>query len=442
MKKQVIVFIGVTLLVVSLLPVSAFAKIEYKGGVYERARYEYWGNVFDMDKALKDSRGFFRFKTSVWGQMDLCKDISFYGKLTNENKAYTYFYQSTSGKKGFHYDINEVVFDNLYVDLKDFLKMPVDLRLGRQDFLGTYGEGFLIMDGTPQDGSRTFYFNAVKASWKANAKNTVDFLYIKDNKTDDNLPIINRLDGEQVLNYTDEWAYALYHKSDSVKNLHWENYYIYKFEEGDQQRKMTQRTTKLNTVGSFARYALAPGWTTRAQLAGQFGKYGSDDRQGLGGYAYLDRDFKDAKYSPSASIGFLYLSGDDPNTDKNEAWDPLFSRYPWISELYVLSWNSDTEMGYWSNLSAWRLQFVVKPTAKTKLSLWYNYLRANTKPTATSLISGSGKTRGHLPQVRFDYAVNKNIKTYVLAEYLFPGNFYTDKEDGAMFFRYELELKF
>jgi hypothetical protein len=163
----------------------------------------------------------------------------------------------------------------------------------------------------------------------------------------------------------------------------------------------------------------------------------------LGGYAYLDKDFKDAQWSPSASIGFIYLSGDDRKTNKNEGWDPIFSRWPWISELYVNSLKTDAEAGYWTNLNAVRASFAIKPTPKTKLSLWYNYLRANENPTVTSasVLSGTGKTRGHLPQARLDYKINKNINTYVLAEYLIPGNFYVNN-DPALFFRYELELKF
>ncbi len=31
------------------------------------------------------------------------------------------------------------------------------------------------------------------------------------------------------------------------------------------------------------------------------------------------------------------MSGDDPSTDDNEGWDPLFSRWPKWSELYIYS---------------------------------------------------------------------------------------------------------
>jgi len=52
------------------------------------------------------------------------------------------------------------------------LNLPIDFKIGRQDFLGQYGEGFLILDGTPGDGSRSFYFNAIKLTWKINSNNS------------------------------------------------------------------------------------------------------------------------------------------------------------------------------------------------------------------------------------------------------------------------------
>ena len=113
-----------------------------------------------------------------------------------------------------------------------------------------------------------------------------------------------------------------------------------------------------------------------------------------------------------------------------------------MSDLYVMSMAADTGvLGYWTNLQLYRLEVSLKPTAKTKLSLWYNFLRANDSVASSAICSGSGKTRGYLPQVRFDYNINKNVSTYFLAEYLFPGNFYRD-HDGELFLRTELQLKF
>ncbi len=423
---------------------TAFAEVTFKWAPYLRLRHEYWRNIFDMDNSAKDNRNFFRVKTSLWGQLDIDDRASLFAKLTNENKSYAYFYQPSSRKKGYHYDINEVVVDNLYFDLKQVLDIPVDLRLGRQDLMGSYGENFIFADGTPLDGSRTYYFNAAKASWKIDRSNTLDFIFIVDNQTDDLLPVVNRIDGEQQLNSSDEKAYAIYYKSDLSEKLHWEDYYIYKIEASagpTSSARLTRDGNRLSTLGTYVKYDFSP-WTLRTQLAGQSGRSGNNDRQGVGGYIFLDRDFKQAAMSPTLSAGFIYLSGDNPKTSKVEAWDPLFSRFPWISELYVSAWTSETENSYWTNLGVYRTSLVLRPSRKMKLSFFYNFLRANELTGVSNMFSGGGKNRGHLYQARADYAFTKNISFYVLGEYLMTGNYYRDKQDGAVFLRTELQIKF
>ena len=176
------------------------------------------------------------------------------------------------------------------------------------------------MDGTPQDGSRAYYFNAAKFTWHIDNKNSLDFVYMKQKSTDDLLPIINEMDGHTAINDSNETGYVLYLKSKPVKNTYLEVYYIFK----DESRHSTilaleGQNFHIHTIGSYVRHNLAY-YTLRAQLAGKFGDYGSNDREALGGYVFLDKVFKDAKWSPKASIGYLYLSGDDKSTNKNEGW--------------------------------------------------------------------------------------------------------------------------
>jgi hypothetical protein len=123
MSRKIAVSLFVLVIAGMLLSCQAFAETKIKYGGAERMRYEYWGNWLDMDNCQLDTRSFFRFKTSLWGQMDVDQDFTLYAKLTNEFKAYTYFGGATSSapdktadKKGYRFDINEVVFDNLYAD--------------------------------------------------------------------------------------------------------------------------------------------------------------------------------------------------------------------------------------------------------------------------------------------------------------------------------------
>ncbi len=107
----------------------------------------------------------------------------------------------------------------------------------------------------------------------------------------------------------------------------------------------------------------------------------------------------------------------------------VFSKWPWISELYLFSYIAERgEPAYWTNLQLWRAKFDMKLTEKTGLSLAYNYLLANENPDESYImdIFGSGKEREHL-----------------YFEYFRPGDFYaSDYRDDAMFLRWQLQIKF
>jgi hypothetical protein len=438
-------------------PVSAQTKFSW--GLYWRLRYEYWRNWKDMDSGLEDNRSHFPIKTSLWGKAEFSAESGLFAKITNECKAYTYFGGTASAvpdkaaqKKGYHFDINEVILENLYFEQRQFLGAPVDLKLGRQDFAEEYGEGFLIMEGTPQDGPRTLYFNAAKARLKVNEKNTVDFLWISNPRDEEYLPIINRseltvvsdrsLDKQpQILNTTDEMAALIYWKNKFIKNLGLEAYYIFKYEAEEGGCGYQLQQGGINTLGSFIRYAL-DSCTLRVQLANQFGSYGDNDRRGIGGYAYLDKDIKDVVWSPKISAGFVYLSGDDKATVKNEGWDPLFSRWEWISPMYARSMAAETGiLGYWTNMRAYRAHLYLTPAKKINLCFGYNFLQSNEQAVSSAILSGAGKNRGHLQQIKVEYFFNKNVTTFFWLEHFIPGNFYRDR-DPAIFLRTELLCKF
>jgi len=317
----------------------------------------------------------------------------------------------------------------------------VDIRAGRQDLIGQYGENFLIADGTPIDGSRTYYFNAFKSSWRVDDKNTLDYIYINDPRTDVFLPVINPNHPGNVLNVTAEEGHVLYLKNRNIDKLALEPFFIYKKEDAKGGTRLQSQKGRLNVPGLFAKYDLTP-VTLRGQIVSETGNYGANDRDALGGYFYIDRAFKDKKWEPKLTAGYIYLSGDDPSTSTNEGWDPLFSRYPWFSELYSLSFNGESGLDYWTNLQAYQLKVELNPTKKIKIEPAYNFLRANEIPTGTSFAVGDGKNRGHLPTCKLSYTFNKNVSTYFLAEYLIPGNFYANTADPAMFLRTEVMIKF
>ncbi len=111
---------------------------QFKSGFYERVRHEFQKNNRDMNSNYYDAgdRNFFRFKTSLWAEADYKDFLSLYAKITNETKGY--YLLGSGGKKinstsHSHWPADEVIFDNLYLDLKNPNGIPVNFRLGRQD---------------------------------------------------------------------------------------------------------------------------------------------------------------------------------------------------------------------------------------------------------------------------------------------------------------------
>jgi hypothetical protein len=428
-------------LAASALPDPACAAARYDWGASIRLRHEYWKNTFDFDNDKLDNRNFFRIKTSLWGAAYPDERAGIFMKLTNENKAYTYWGVQSTGDKDYRYDINELVIDNLYADIKNMCGAPVDLRVGRQDFpISMYGEGFLIADGTPRDGSRTYYFNAAKLAWHISEKDAVDFIALKASKTDDILPVANRQDGEQMLNYSDEHSFLLYHTSDAIERLRWEQYYIYKHESADRPAPLSEKGN-IHTWGSYVKYSREP-WTLRGQAAYQDGSLGTRERRAYAGYAYLDRDWEELSWSPRVSAGYTYMSGDDRATSAYEGFDQLFSTYTWVSELYNLSYQDETGTSYWTNLGMWRLAVSAACTQRFRITADCSYLRAEETRPGVHASFGDGKSRGYLGRLKGEYAFTKTVNGYVLAEYFQPGDFYADKADASVFVRTELQVAF
>ena len=451
MKNRKMLKVMLILVMCLLFAASAYAEVATSYGAAFRLRQETWDNLFDMNKSDVASApntpsstpdiNFWRLKTTPWFKVDVDKQYSFYARLCNEARYYMSTDNAAFRKNGLNKD--ELVIDNLYVSSNGFLGLPLDLTIGRQDFLNVFGEGFLIMDGTPGDGSRTFYFNAAKATVKFNDRYNLDMVYLFTQKTDGALPSLyssdennHPLSDKRLLNTSGEDGMVIYGRGKVADNLNVEPYYIYKKED-------TADALKLHTIGARAVYSFGEGWQTRGEYAHQFGKYDSGtDRSGDGGYAYIGRKLADVAMQPSLDLGYVYLSGDDPHTTKNEGWDPLFSRVPWMSELYSLSYAKETKIAaYWTNLSAIRAQFKFVPAADTGLELTYNYLLAPENVTGP-IFSTNGNKRGDLIQAKLSHTFSKTLSGYVLLEDFVPGDFYkSTNQDNAMFIRWELLWK-
>ncbi len=461
---RILLLLAVTLIFAS----SVYAEVKLDYGAAFRLRQEIWDNVVTLNTIALNSSGadrnFFRLRTSLWGKADFTPDLGAYLRLTNEAKYYglgpyrAYKFRDPGETNAF--DPDELVVDNLYADAKNIFGLPVDIRIGRQDFIGTYGEGFLIMDGTPGDGSRTFYFNAAKANVRVNPCFNFDLTYISDPKTDIYLPSMHPavtqfsgnffqyVNNKKVLTASNEQAFVAYGRG-KLDGLTVEPYYIYKTEQSVVGGIDTSKL-KLNTIGARLLYSVNS-WKFGGEFAHQWGDYDSTDRSGNGGYIFAGRNYDNVTWKPEWELRYVYLSGDDPNTtNKVETWDPLFSRNPYWNELIIYTLIPETEKfggkipGYWTNMEI--LKATVKLTFNpcTNLALAYQYLWAPETSGVTggaASMFGTGKSRGHLPTAILNHKLTKNLDGMLQFEYFVPGSFYADNADNAIFFRWQLQLK-
>lgn len=447
MLRRVLVVL-MALWLVGLAYVSvANAEITLKYGAAFRLRQEVWDDVVSLGTSNTGGnadRNFFRLRTQLWGRADFNPNTGAYLRLVNEAQYHIGPYRINAERDKFFED--EIAIDNFYFDAKNVGGLPVDLRIGRQDFLGpdTYGEGFLILDGTPADGSRTFFFNAAKAKIKINDKNSVDLVYMSDPIRDTYLPVLHTPQKRQ-LTTSSEQGFVVYGRSKAIGNLTIEPYYMYKTEKAFGANDKL----KLNTLGARIVASLS-GWNFGGEFAHQFGEYNNDrDRKANGGYIFVGRKYEGVTLKPEFDLRYVYLSGDDPNTAKNESWNPLFSRNPNWNELIIYTMiseqvgNGGPLPGYWSNIEILKATLKLNFSAETALNLSYQYLWApkSTKGLNTAMYTNDGKERGHLPIAILTHKFSKALDGMVQLEYFMPGNFYSDKADNATFLRWQLQYR-
>ena len=135
-------------------------------------------------------------------------------------------------------------------------------------------------------------------------------------------------------------------------------------------------------------------------------------------------------------FNYTYLSGDDPTTPDNEAWNPIFSRWPKWSELYLYTVAQEgVGPGYWTNLNMVSPGLMYRFSDKLTADFTYRMMRSAEKRSLGASLSGSD--RGHLTVTRFLYRVNKHWSGHVWAEVMRTGDFYKSGSSTSYFIRTE-----
>lgn len=397
-----------------------------------RLRLEGLNNALDLNDGANDSYGFFRLRSRVSIDGRHGQDLQVYFRLANE-------YRWGRGElvSGLNDPAGKVSIDNGYVDVRIRPVPGLRARLGRQDLM--YGDGFLIFDGTPADGSSSAYFDALKLSYSYGPcdMNSVDLFMAKIEA--EGFPTGTNPPGGS------ENIYGLYGALASAKERKCDLYLLY-HDKRDPTRTgggvvlhPPQRTAVLG-----GRYSIAPASGLRwgAEGAVQTGRYAGRYRRAFGGTAHAGWVSLTWPH-PGFDVGGVYLSGGSPTTGRYEGWDGFASEWPKYSELYIytvydaLTRIRPDDAGSWTNLSGLWAQIQMDTVTRVSAQIRATWLGA---PLSTG--PGPGRVRGMLYAGAISVYLGSGLRGQALGEVFVPGSFYAGGPDVAEYGRLQLTASF
>jgi hypothetical protein len=326
----------------------------------------------------------------------------------------------------------EIVVENLYVEAFDIGGAPVGLRIGRQNLF--YGDGLIICDGTPLDGSRTLYVNAALLSF-AIPQWAVDVFAGFNHEKEDLLPAIDD-EGLQLVE-TDECLMGIYAKTmpyrGESRSFTLEPYFIIKRErEQNWQDRISTIGGRLSVPGKHTRFRGEAAYQT-GHLHHDYSVTGDQEAKNIsafGGTAYFDV-MLESYWNLELGAGYVYLAGDNLKTHgKFEGWNPVLGRWPRWSELYIYTLIPEAGVAYWQNIKFPLLQARLEPykgfTFDARV-LWMYANRADPGtcvPPDTEFDEPASMKRGNLYALKFSYRIGRHLSGHLLYEHFSPGGYY------------------
>jgi len=389
---------------------------------------------------------FGRYRARIGEKVDINEDVTFDVRLAWEFRAW-----DDPVDKDNHVDGDEAIIDRMNFTMRNLLNEPLTGVFGRQDITMN---PWLIFDGTPYDGSRTMFFDALRLTYDfEDVETKVDMIYV-DNRAEANDRLKPIGDEDLYLTEQDEHGAILYLTNKSLQDTTLEGYFIYKNDNpiDEISKKMPaswSRKAEIYTFGGAVAGDIDLNWQYRVEGAVQTGDKDIDggsvvDTKSLRAYGsnnYLKYKFNDEKKN-SLRLDYEYLSGDDKGTDgRVEGFDTLWGEWPRFSELYVYTYAMEGIVGDLSNLHRTGLIHEFDPMGKMHFENGYQLLWAEENSTGPRF--GGGLFRGQLLTSRLSYKFTKDLSGRLEAEYFIPGSYYDDNfRNNATFLRAEIVYSF
>ena len=435
-------------------------------GADVRLRNEYMNNLITLNDGVnRHEQDYFRFRERIWASVMPVTNLSVNARFSGEERewmkpAYKGEYRYRSG-----FEERYGILDNAYVKWSNIGGVPLTLSAGRQDVqFGEFMNWWLVGDGTPNDGSWTFFLDSIRAAYDAKDIQTkVDVVYIYQNaKPDEWIPTLGRssVNAPAPYNLTEqnEQGVILYLSNKSVKDMQIDGYFIYK---RDNQEYANGDSADIYTLGAKISGTPVPHLAYSVEGAYQFGSkqdatVGADyvnsktDWRTINAYGvngkltYLVKD----KYDNKISLVGELLSGDDPNSKgTDEMFDILWGRYPRWTELYIYSYVYETskKIGQMNNIIRFGPNWTCTPIKDTTFSATYNAMFSPvdtpTRTVSPASFTGTGNFRGHYLQTVLKHKFNDHFSAHLWGEFVWMGDYYQQR-DLMTFLRAEVLFTF
>jgi len=424
-------------------------------GADMRVRNEYFKDLLTLDpRAPLAEQDYFRFRARVWTSIKPVEDVSLNARLTAEPRYWDKPAGYTSFKGNIGMDWREGVFDNLNVNWTNIAGLPARIKVGRQDLRFSAdpfpGDGWLIADATPNDGSWTFFFDSARFTYDLVDQHTkFEAIGIIQDAWDDGwMPTINNQN--YLLTDQNEKGVIVQAANSSIKGVDLTGYFIYKND--SRVSSATGDNADIYTVGGRVNGMLDNHWGYWLEGAYQFGRKQdnrvvypapSSNYRTLNSYGLNSRVsylFKD-QYKNQLDLSFELLSGDDPNTGDDEMFDSLWGRWPRWSEIGLYSAAPEARIGQQANLIRLGPTWSLNPIQDMVFSASYYALFAmegiatrgaspSTGPVfaGNAGLPGSGQFRGSYISASMDYKFSRHMIGQLWAEFQFPGNYYVNRD--------------
>jgi len=427
-----------------------------------RVRNEYMDNIITLTEANPLSeQDVIRIRGRLWASATPISNVSLNVRFSGEPRQWIdpAFAGQYAGRTGMEWRYG--ILDNLNVKWTNAFGLPLLITAGRQDIMmGDFWNWWLMTDGTPGDGSWTFFYDAIRLTYDAkDLKTKADFMYIYNNAMPDEwIPTLGR-SGEHTPPYTDleqnEQGVVVYLSNKSIKNMQIDPYFIYK---RDNRERSNGDDADIFTLGAKITGTPAENWSYSLEGAYQFGEKqdptakvpvsqtGERDIAAFGANARLSYLCKDPRNNQFHLV-YEYLSGDDPSTENDEMFDILWGRWPRMSELYLYSYIYETsgKVAQWNNLHRIGGGWTMAPMNGMHLGVYYNALFAPesvpTRTVAPALFTMDGDFRGHYLQAVLKHQFSKRLAGHLWGEWVWAGDYYATR-DLFTFLRAELLFTF